>query len=84
MNHAAARLADLPSDSSNGSARLARPLGRFARASMALAVCAALGIGLLAGQHASTLRHTASSVSLHALAQSDSTSSGISGGPGDG
>jgi hypothetical protein len=83
MNHAAARLADLPSGLSNGSVRPARPLGRFTRASMILAVCAALGMGLLAGQHASLLHHTVSSVSLPTLAQSASTPAGISGGPGN-
>lgn len=57
------------------------PEGRLVRAGLGVAICVALGMGILAGPPAASSHHTVMSAPTHVAATS--TTPDITGGPGN-
>lgn len=79
------QLTSRPSSSSSGASPArtepSKPAGRAAHVGLVVAICAAVGVGLLAGPRASSAHHTSVSAPTHLVAQS--TTPNVTGGPGN-
>lgn len=85
MNRPAMGSADLIGSPSIPWVEPSRPLGRIARFGVALGMCAALGVGVLAGPQVAAPHHSVTRMSTHVAVRlaTAADTSGITGGPGN-